>query len=90
MSALGLWETHRELSFSLLSQLLETNIVTSGEFAHVELFWFLNKRVRVLSFFLQWKDQRVISTLRHSLIVTLEMERQLVIDAHLYKVQDFI
>lgn len=82
-SAIGLWDTHRELSFSILDLLFQTNIFALDHFDSFDLYWLFSKYHTVLYLFSEWKDSRVIVTIRHALIAVAEMENQFMLHEHI-------
>ncbi|GCE28542.1 hypothetical protein KDA_40260 [Dictyobacter alpinus] len=76
MGAWSLWESHRELAFSMLSPLLLVDLL-AAKFNSGELLWIFSKYGGVLYDFVQWKDPRIIPLLRQALIATWKMRQVL-------------
>lgn len=84
ISAWSLWDTHRELAFSVLSQVLQMNLLTAQP-GKVHFFWMLAQYSDVLSALEKWKDSRVILTMRQALIAAWDMYKMLVEQMSLHK-----
>ncbi|GHO84370.1 HEAT repeat domain-containing protein [Dictyobacter formicarum] len=75
MSAWSLWDNHRELAFSVLSQLLQVDLL-SEQFASLDHFWILDKYGCVVHVFGQWRDPRVVVIVRQALRYACRMYQQ--------------
>ncbi|GHO83964.1 hypothetical protein [Dictyobacter formicarum] len=76
MSAWSLWDSHRALAFSVLSQLLQVDLLAE-KFDTSHLFWIFERYGHFLYALEQWRNPHVIPTLRYAFIYAWKMYQML-------------